>query len=265
MAVVESRSYAPIADRYEQVRGGHARAGELAAGLLPWIPAGLVIDVGAGTGIVAEHLRRAGVDLVACDLSPEMLRQASGRLPGRLHVGDATALALGDDTVDAVLFVWVLHHVGDVGAALTESLRVLRPGGRVIAISGMADPADDDLSPIWERLLDHLRPDRHGRERAVTAEALAAGFALEHDGSVPVTFSTTPNGLADAITERLFAPLWDLPARRWTTTVEPAIGALRALPDPDEPRQRALPHRLLVLRAPPSQASRPEGTNHPNW
>ena len=107
-----------------------------------------------GTGVVTEHLRRPGIDLLACDLSPEMLAQAADRFPGRVHLADATALALRDGSVDALTYVWVLHHVGDLRAALAEARRVLKPGGRVISVSGMSVPADDDMSPIFERLND---------------------------------------------------------------------------------------------------------------
>src|SRR2546423_6528813 len=100
------------------MRGGDLRARELAAGIRPWVPDGLVCDVGAGTGIVAAGLRRPGVEFVACDLSIEMLTQASARLAGRVHVADATALALREGAVDGVMYVWVLHHVGDIAAAL---------------------------------------------------------------------------------------------------------------------------------------------------
>jgi hypothetical protein len=51
-----SISYSTIADRYEQLRGGNGRATELAEAMRPWLPDGVVCDVGAGTdSIAARH------------------------------------------------------------------------------------------------------------------------------------------------------------------------------------------------------------------
>ena len=134
-------SYDRIAARYEQVRGGVARARQLASAVVPWlVPGSTVCDVGAGTGIVTELLYEAGMRVAAFDVSVRMLRRAAARLRGRVAVADAVALPLADVSVDAVVYVWVLHHVGDLAAALSETRRVLRPGGRAVCISGLALP-----------------------------------------------------------------------------------------------------------------------------
>lgn len=135
-----SLSYARIADRYEQVRGGEHRAKELADALLPWLPEGVVCDVGAGTGVVTDRLTGPSRQVFACDISFEMLRQAAPRIPGRAFLGEATGLPLRDGCLDTVTFVWVLHHVGALDLALSEACRVLRIGGRVLTISGGCSP-----------------------------------------------------------------------------------------------------------------------------
>ena len=245
-----STSYGRIADCYEQVRGGDARAEALAAGLRPWVPDGLVCDVGAGTGVVTERLRRPGVHLVGCDISPEMLARAAERFPGRVHVGDATNLAIRNDTLDAVIYVWVLHHVGDLGEALAEARRVLRPGGLVISISGISLPSNDDMGPIFERLNNHLRPERLSQSQAVAAVGSDVGLQVIHEGASRTTTTTSPNALADSIRQRLFAPLWDLPTESWNRVVEPVIADLRSLPDPNRARHRVFDHPLVVLAKP---------------
>ena len=243
-----SVSYSRIADRYEQVRGGDARAVALAGALGPWLPDGVVCDVGAGTGVVTRHLERPSLDAVACDLSVEMLAQASGRLPGRTHVADATALALRKGSVDAVVFVWVLHHVGDLHAVLGNARRVLRPGGRIASISGLSDPVDDDMAPIFEHLNDELRPERFQQALAVTTVGRHVGFDVLHEGVAATTASVSPNELATSIEDRLFSHLWDLPEAQWQQVVQPAIDELRSLPRPDEPRTRRFHHPLVVLK-----------------
>lgn len=242
-----SISYSTIADRYEQLRGGNIRATELAEAMRPWLPDGVVCDVGAGTGVVTAQLRRPGLELVACDLSFEMLTQASPRFPRRLHVADATALPLRHESVDALLYVWVLHHVGDLAAALSEAHRVLRPHGRIISISGISHPTHDDMSSVLERLNDQLRPERRDQAMAVAQAGVDAGFVVAHQGTAPTTGSTSPNALADSIAARHFSHLWDLTASKWETFVAPAINELRSLPNPDQIRQRTFHHPLVVL------------------
>jgi 2-polyprenyl-3-methyl-5-hydroxy-6-metoxy-1,4-benzoquinol methylase len=242
-----SISYARVADRYERVRGGAERAGQLAEAFAPWLPDGRVGDVGAGTGIVTERLARPGVELVACDLSVEMLIQASERLAGRVHVADAEALALRDAAMDALTYVWVLHHVADLRVCLEEAWRVLRPGGRVLSISGLSLPVGDDMAPIFEGLSDTLRPGRREQAMAVSSVGGDVGFELVHDGFATTAAEVSPNALADKMVERLFTHLWDLSDEHWRTHVEPAIAELRDLPDPDQPRRRVFHHPLVVL------------------
>jgi ubiquinone/menaquinone biosynthesis C-methylase UbiE len=245
----DSVSYSRIADRYEKVRGGEDRARQLAQGLLPRLSgARRVCDVGAGTGIVSVRLRDAGHDVVAFDLSAEMLRQAAPRLPGRVAVADATTLPLRDSSVDAVTYVWVLHHVADLAAALREARCVVRADGRVIAISGMALPMDDDIDPVFRRLNLALRPDRVDQAAAVTRTGQEVGFEVVEEDHVALTFESSPNDVADAIEQRLFAHLWDLDDATWQRVVQPEVDCLRRLPDPDRKRQRHALHPLVVLQ-----------------
>ena len=237
-----STSYARIADQYERVRGGEVRATELASAITPWLPSGVICDVGAGTGIVSEMLDSDHQRLIAADVSFDMIVQAAPRLPGRVLAADSGSLPLASGSIDGVTFVWVLHHVEDLTATLTETHRVLRPDGHLIAISGLSIPVGDDMAPIFEALSDTLAPDRVERALAIPHAATAAGFELVHQGHVRTTASVSPNGLANAIQQRLFSHLWDVPSATWTTVVEPAIDAMRSLPNPDQDRQRRFDH-----------------------
>ena len=176
-----------------------------------------------------------------------MLPQASERLPGRVHVADAGALALRDAAMDALTYVWVLHHVAELRACLEEAWRVLRPGGRVLSISGLSLPVGDDMAPIFEALSDTLRPGRREQAMAVSSVGGDVGFELVHEGFATTAADVSPNGLAATMVERLFSHLWDLSDEQWRTHVEPAIAELRALPDPDRPRRRVFHHALVVL------------------
>ena len=206
-----------------------------------------VCDVGAGTGVVSARLRDAGYDVVAFDLSAEMLRQAAQRLPCQVAVADATTLPLREGSVDAVTYVWVLHHVADLAAALREARRVVRADGRVIAISGMALPMDDDIDLVFRRLSDALRPDRVDQTAAVATAGHEVGFVVVEEDHVALTFESSPSDVADAIEQRLFAHLWDLDDVTWQRVVQPDVDCLRRLPGPERKRQRRALHPLIVL------------------
>ena len=132
-------TFGRIAERYEEARGGVRRGRELADAITPWLsPHSRVLDVGAGTGVVSAALAAAGHTVTPVELAPEMARKAERRFPAACVLADATRLPIARASVDAVTFVWVLHHVGDPVAALWEAGRVVRPGGSVIHVSGLA-------------------------------------------------------------------------------------------------------------------------------
>jgi phosphatidylethanolamine/phosphatidyl-N-methylethanolamine N-methyltransferase len=97
-----------------------------------------VLLVGVGTGADLPLLP-PGVEAVGIDLSPEMLAKAQDRLPlpGRevsLVQGDATRLQMYDGAFDAAALSLVLSVVPDPVGCLRETLRVIRPGGRVVIL-----------------------------------------------------------------------------------------------------------------------------------
>jgi len=93
------------------------------------------LDLGCGPGNSATHLRDAVPAVIGLDHAPAMLRRARGRDPRLLLVrGDARALPLRDGSLDAVTFHSVLYLLPDRAAALRETARVLRPGGRAVLL-----------------------------------------------------------------------------------------------------------------------------------
>jgi ubiquinone/menaquinone biosynthesis C-methylase UbiE len=102
-------------------------------------PYGTALELGSGTGFFLLNLMQAGVARVGVvtDISPRMvevaLRNASSlglAVTGR--VADAETIPYDDESVDLVVGHAVLHHIPDVGRALAECMRVLRPGGRFV-------------------------------------------------------------------------------------------------------------------------------------
>ncbi len=102
-------------------------------------PGERVIDIGCGPGFyVAELLEEVGAEgsVLGVDAAEAMLAVAAKRSEGHANasfeMADATSLPATDGSFDAALSVQVMEYVADVGDALGEIHRVLRPGGRVV-------------------------------------------------------------------------------------------------------------------------------------
>ena len=153
--------------------------------------AGLVVlDAGAGTGLVGDELARAGARPLAVDLSADMLRWRRAERPPAL-AGDVTRLPLADRCVDAAVAAFVLNHVPDPAAGLRELGRVTRPGGAVLAAvyanvesNGPRDAVDAAAvhagfePPAWYEELRSARAPRTGTPEALAGLARAAGLAV---------------------------------------------------------------------------------------
>lgn len=107
--------------------------------LLPARP-GRLLDIGTGTGRLLELLAPRADSALGIDASRAMLALARARLAGpefgncAVRLGDMYRLALPDRAFDLVLMQMVLHHAEDPPAALAEAARVLRAGGRLVAV-----------------------------------------------------------------------------------------------------------------------------------
>jgi ubiquinone/menaquinone biosynthesis C-methylase UbiE len=133
------RYYDAFAERYEARRGGRIPGGyhdmldDLELGFLRRYAEGReVLEVGCGTGLLLERIAGFASRAVGIDLSPGMLELARER---GLEVveGSATNLPFADESFDVACSFKVLAHVPDLDKALSEMLRVIRPGGIVVA------------------------------------------------------------------------------------------------------------------------------------
>lgn len=99
---------------------------------------GRALDAGCGTGALsAELLRRTEkVQVVGIDISPTYVAHASELMKSPRAVfetGDLTSLSFSDDSFEQVYSQLVLHFVPNTGLAVSELVRVTKPGGRISA------------------------------------------------------------------------------------------------------------------------------------
>ncbi|MCT1367999.1 demethylmenaquinone methyltransferase [Kocuria sp. HSID16901] len=92
-----------------------------------------ILDVAAGTGASAVPYQKAGLDVVAADLSEGMLAEGRRRHPGIHFVrADVTDLPFDDEEFDAVTISFGIRNVAEYPQALRELHRVTKPGGRIV-------------------------------------------------------------------------------------------------------------------------------------
>jgi SAM-dependent methyltransferase len=171
-------------------------------------PGGRALDVGCGTGALAERLAERGYAVTGVDPSEGMLEIMRRRSPQSTAIrASGTDLPFTDDTYDLVFTVAALHHIADpaaVAATLAEMVRVTRPGGRIVIWD------HNPRNPYWSLLMARV-PQDTGDERLVgereVMEGLMAGGArilsAQQLGLVP---DFTPRGVvrAAAALERWF-------------------------------------------------------------
>ncbi|WP_295640768.1 class I SAM-dependent methyltransferase [uncultured Methylibium sp.] len=159
--------------------------------LRAWLPAAVgarALDVGAGRGIASFALARDGFQVTALEPNASDVvgagaisaLAAEAGLPITVVQEASERLPFDDASFDLVFARAVLHHTRDLDAACREFLRVLRPGGRLVAVREHVISHDTDLPAFFDvHPLHHL----YGGENAFRLErytqAIAsAGFSL---------------------------------------------------------------------------------------
>ena len=140
------RFVAPLYDRvFASPEPGQLRR------LLDLPVAGGILDVGGGTGRVAQMLRGMADEVVILDESAAMLQQA--RLKGLTAIrGQAEWLPFPDGAFARILVVDAFHQLRDQQRAAVELLRVLAPRGRIVIEEPNIEQASVKLLALAEKL-----------------------------------------------------------------------------------------------------------------
>ena len=90
-----------------------------------------LLDVATGTGILAGIAVKKGIDVTGIDYASFMITVSRRNYPqAQFAIDDAESLSLEDSSFDAVTCQFGLNHMADPDAAIAESYRVLKSGGK---------------------------------------------------------------------------------------------------------------------------------------
>lgn len=144
--------FAAHAETWDELRRMHSADDLVEEALIVALgeaPLGHVLDIGTGTGRIAEIIAGRAERVVALDKSPAMLRVARARLQHmggeRIEMiqGDFASLPLPAASIDTVLFHQVLHFAQHPADALREAARVTRAGGRAAIVDFSAHQREE--------------------------------------------------------------------------------------------------------------------------
>jgi phosphatidylethanolamine/phosphatidyl-N-methylethanolamine N-methyltransferase len=142
-----------------------------------------LVVIGCGTGADLPFVPE-GIEVLAVDLTPAMLRQAMAHArPGiEFRVMDGMALDLPDGSFDAAILHMVLEVIPDPARCLAEAARVLRPGGRLAVFDKFLPEGErpGTLRRAGLALLDFVFTSTNRRMGEILARS-GAPFVVERD------------------------------------------------------------------------------------
>jgi SAM-dependent methyltransferase len=120
-------------------------------------PKGLILDAGCGPGTSGIILAEMGGTVIGIDISSQAVAMAEERARRKgvnfsPVLSDLESLPARNDSFDICFSGWVLHHFPDIGSALSELARVLKPGGRIL----IAEPNESNPAVRLSRLVEGL-------------------------------------------------------------------------------------------------------------
>jgi SAM-dependent methyltransferase len=239
-----SISFDRAAGYYDRTR---AFPDEVMARLVPMLAArlgpGRCLEIGVGTGRIALPLTREGIDVVGVDIAPAMLQRLLENAGGPalpVAVADATRLPFAGGTFSSGVAAHVLHLIPEWQAAVDELLRVVVPGGTLVASRGNASRSE------WQRALrrhffeeagDPPWPPGADRIEEVDEAMRARGAEMSELEEIRSEAEVTPREHIEALERGTWSACWVLEEAALRRSAEATRRwAEREIGDLDEPR-----------------------------
>lgn len=160
---------------------------------------GRVLEIGAGSGLNLPFYTRGVTGVLCLEPHPRLLalaRRQDAMVAWTAIEGSADAIPLEDASVDTVVSTWTLCSIPNVGRALGEARRVLKPGGKLLFVEHGQAPDEsvrrwqDRINPVWKRVAGGCHINRPIPQLVQSAgfeiADLEAGYA---EGPRPMAFT----------------------------------------------------------------------------
>jgi len=207
--------------------------------------AGRVLEVGVGTGRIALPLVGQGVDLFGVDISSEMLerlRMNAGGHPPPIAIADALQLPFADATFGGAVMAHVLHLVPRWKDAVGEILRVVRPGGVLIASRGGRTRGGEWWHAVRRQFFraagDPPWPPGMDRIEELDEEMRSRGAAVKPLPEITQQDSASVKQLLTMLEEGVWSACWAIdPEVRKRAAISARVWAESNLGDLETPRE----------------------------
>ena len=200
-----SRSFDRVAEIYDATRG---LPGEVMERLMETLSAELngcteILDIGVGTGRLAEPLQDAGFEVVGIDISRKMAGKAREKGVKQLLLADASFLPFKPEAFDAAICVHVLHLISEWRKVLQEICRVSR--------SAMFSLSNTPRNPVREAYRRLLR--RYGYEghRPGMSEQQLEDLSLSAKSLFVSSYDVHADGSLTSLEQQASSSQWEIP------------------------------------------------------
>lgn len=155
-------------------------------GYLNGVQPGRLLELGCGDGKRLLFLREMGWQVEGQEVDPDLIKSLRRDLDVKIHEGDLLQLSLDADCYDAVIMNHVIEHLYEPLSVLRECWRILKPGGRLVAVTPNALSLGHLL---YRKSWRGLEPPRHinvFNPRSLSVLAAESGFSKHSVKTVTV-------------------------------------------------------------------------------
>lgn len=229
-------------------------------------PSARILELGIGSGLIAQAFLRAAHDYYGIDLSLGMMRLISGKLEDcsqpLLAQADCAELPFAAASFDIVHAVRVFHHLVDWRDCIDEARRLLQAGGVLVIVENLP-PADAEPPPWavvqekWDEILRRLGVGNDGIQHGIWLTDEAISRYIESTGASAETAEllryrekpVSPRIMVERRVAGMFSSDWRLPASTRREAARQLVDWLeRECEAPDVLVEREMSFRALIAR-----------------